>query len=61
MSKTRLEGLARELRYILFFDDLAEEWDPDKPWSADTLEEIGRLADRFGLRPAEPPDDLESG
>lgn len=58
MPRHKLRELVRRLRHILFYDDIAGEWDADKPWDADTLQDIGQLMDDFGLRPAA-SDDLE--
>lgn len=56
--------ILRELQAILFVtvadndsDAIVEEWDPDKPWTANVQEALGDLMTRWQLRPRE----LEDG
>jgi hypothetical protein len=47
----QLRDIVDQIRDILWFDCAADEYDPDKEWSPDTLEYISGTLSDLGLAP----------
>jgi hypothetical protein len=51
LDKATLREVVTTIQEILWFDGVAGEWDRDKEWDSETIEDVAEILVRKGLRP----------
>ena len=53
VQRRDLETLVEQIRYILWMDEETKQWDLDKSWNMETMDEIVSVFQEWGLAPEE--------
>ena len=58
LSPALMRSMLETIRRILWFDEDADEWNPDKEWDSSEIEEVAAVLAGNGLRPTSAAEEI---